>query len=63
MLGIYSLLLWLNIPINAIIILFGAMVSLLMLVFIRWNILNHRANPGLEDSIGQHGHGQALRQD
>lgn len=63
MLGIYSLLLWLNMPINAIIIMFGLMVSILMLVFIRWNKRNHQANPGLEDTIGQHGHGQALRHD
>lgn len=61
MLGLYSLLLWLNMPINAIIILFGAMVAILMLVFIRWNRLNQLANPGLLDTIGQHGHGQALR--
>jgi hypothetical protein len=61
MLGLYSLLLWLNMPINAIIILFGAMVAILMLVFMRWNRLNQQANPGLIDTIGQHGHGQALR--
>ncbi len=61
MLAIYSLMLWLNLPINAIIIIFGLLVAGLMLVFIRWNRLNHRANPGLENTIGQHGHGQALR--
>ncbi|MCC2595108.1 lysophospholipid transporter LplT [Pusillimonas sp. MFBS29] len=61
MLAIYSLMLWLNLPINAIIILFGLMVSSLMLVFIYWNRLNHRADPGLTNTIGQHGHGQALR--
>jgi len=43
--------------------MFGLMVSRLMLVFIRWNNRNHQANPGLEDTIGQHGHGQALRHD
>ncbi|MFW7340046.1 lysophospholipid transporter LplT [Pollutimonas sp. H1-120] len=62
MLAIYSLMLWLNLPINAIIIIFGLLVSALMLVFMYWNRLNHRANPGLENTIGQHGHGQALRQ-
>lgn len=62
MLAIYSLMLWLNLPINAIIVIFGVLVSSLMLVFMYWNRLNHRANPGLENTIGQHGHGQALRQ-
>src|SRR5690606_39880880 len=45
MLAIYSLMLWLNLPINVIIIIFGLMVSTLMLVFIRWNRRNHQANP------------------
>ncbi|HUG57660.1 MAG TPA: lysophospholipid transporter LplT [Candidimonas sp.] len=61
MLALYSLMLWLNLPINAIIVIFGLSVSALMLVFIHWNRLNHRANPGLENTIGQHGHGQALK--
>jgi MFS family permease len=61
MLAVYSLMLWLDLPINAIIVIFGTLVAALMLVFIRWNRLNHRANPGLENTIGQHGHGQALR--
>jgi MFS family permease len=61
MLALYSLMLWLNLPINAIIIIFGTLVAALMLLFIHWNRLNHRANPGLENTIGQHGHGQALR--
>jgi MFS family permease len=60
MLAIYSLMLWLNLPINVIIVIFGLLVSGLMLVFIRWNNLNHRADPQLDDLIGQHGHGQAL---
>lgn len=62
MLGVYSLLLWLGMPINAIIVFFGVLVASLMLVFIRWNRLNHEANPDLDKMIGQHGHGQALRQ-
>ncbi|NYT43387.1 lysophospholipid transporter LplT [Pollutimonas thiosulfatoxidans] len=62
MLAIYSLMLWLNLPINAIIVIFGLLVAALMLVFIHWNRLNHKANPGLENTIGQHGHGQALQQ-
>lgn len=61
MLAFYSFLLWLNLPINAIIILFGLLVAILMLVIIQWNLSNHRADPGLENTIGQHGHGQALR--
>lgn len=62
MLAFYSLLLWLRLPINAIIIIFGLLVATLMLVIIQWNLVNHRENPGLENTIGQHGHGQALRQ-
>lgn len=61
MLTFYSLLLWLRLPINAIIIIFGLLVASLMLVIMRWNKINHRENPGLENTIGQHGHGQALR--
>ncbi|TAM87321.1 MAG: lysophospholipid transporter LplT [Candidimonas sp.] len=60
MLAVYSLMLWLHLSINAIIVFFGAMVAALMLVFMRWNRLNHRANPNLNSQIGLHGHGQAL---
>jgi hypothetical protein len=60
MLAIYSLMLWLGLPINAIIALFGVLVACLMLVFIQWNRLNHRAHPELEQQIGQTGHGTAL---
>ncbi|WP_345795809.1 lysophospholipid transporter LplT [Castellaniella sp. MT123] len=60
MLAMYSLLLWLGLPINAIIALFGILVACLMLVFIQWNRMNHRANPELEHLIGQAGHGTAL---
>lgn len=60
MLAFYSLLLWLNIPINVIIMLFGSMVALLMVCIMVWWRWNRRAHPGLEDLIGQHGHGQAL---
>ncbi len=61
MLALYSLMLWLNLPINAIIVIFGLLVAALMLIFMHWNRLNHRADPGLEHTIGQHGHGQALK--
>ncbi|RTZ42454.1 lysophospholipid transporter LplT [Candidimonas sp. SYP-B2681] len=61
MLALYSLMLWLNLPINAIIVIFGLLVAALMVLFIHWNRLNHRADPQLESTIGQHGHGQALK--
>jgi MFS family permease len=60
MLAVYSAMLWLNLPINFIIAIFGVLVSALMLVFMHWNRLNHGKDPGLENQIGQHGHGQAL---
>lgn len=60
MLAVYSAMLWLNLPINFIIAIFGVLVAALMLVFMQWNRLNHRKDPGLENQIGQHGHGQAL---
>lgn len=61
MLAVYSLMLWLQLPINVIIVIFGTLVATLMLVIMRWNRRNHLENPGLEQSIGQHGHGQALK--
>ena len=60
MLAMYSLMLWLGLSIDVIIALFGILVASLMLVFIYWNRLNHRAHPELEQSIGQEGHGTAL---
>lgn len=60
MLAVYSLMLWLDLPINVIIVIFGSMVALLMIVFIIWNRHNHIKNPSLDNIIGQHGHGQAL---
>lgn len=61
MLAVYSLMLWLNMRIGIIIVIFGLLVASLMLLFIRWNVLNHKADPELHKKIGQHGHGQALR--
>ena len=61
MLAVYSLLLWLQLPINLIIVIFGSLVAVLMVVIMRWNRRNHQENPKLSDSIGQHGHGQALK--
>ena len=60
MLAIYSIMLWLNLPIDVIIVIFGLLVAVLMLAFIYWNRLNHKADPGLDSLIGLHGHGQAL---
>ncbi|TCT08460.1 lysophospholipid transporter LplT [Paralcaligenes ureilyticus] len=60
MLAIYSLMLWMNLPINVIIVIFGLLVASLMLVFMHWNRRNHRADPTLQNKIGQYGHGQAL---
>lgn len=60
MLATYSLMLWLKLPINIIIVIFGLLVASLMAVFIRWNRLNHQRDASLQDQIGQHGHGQAL---
>ncbi|MCB5362485.1 lysophospholipid transporter LplT [Pusillimonas sp. CC-YST705] len=61
MLGMYSLLLWLQLPINIIIIIFGLLVAFLMLAFMYWSHLNHRAHPDLQEQIGSDEHGQALR--
>lgn len=60
MLSVYSLMLWLNLPINIIIIIFGLLVASLMLLIMIWNRRNHRANPELAQIIGHTGHGQAL---
>jgi len=60
MVSLYSLMLWLGIPINTIIVLFGLSVSLLMLVFIGWHRRNLKKEPTLLVQIGAHGHGQAL---
>src|SRR5690625_1978648 len=63
MLGLYSLMLWLNISIYVIIVFFGLLVTSLMLFFIWWNRYNHRVNPDLPQLIGQEGYGTALHQD
>jgi len=60
MLAVYSLLLWLDLPINLIILLFGGLVAGVMSIIILWNRHNHRTHPGLTALIGQEGHGQAL---
>jgi MFS transporter, LPLT family, lysophospholipid transporter len=60
MVSLYSLLLWLGVPVNAIIVLFGLTVAILMVVVIRWNQNNIQQDPSLLKQIGEHGHGQAL---
>ena len=61
MLSFYSFMLWLDIPINVIITIFGLLVATLMVVFIRWDKQNHHQDPHLDDCIGEECHGQALR--
>ncbi len=60
MVASYTLMLWLELPINIIIEIFGVIVSLLMLVIIRWTKLNIARDPAMLDEIGQEGHGKAL---
>lgn len=60
MVAIYTLLLWLNLPIGVVIFIFGSIVAVLMLVFMRWSHRNLQARPELLEQIGQEGHGQAL---
>lgn len=60
MVSLYSLMLWLGISINTIIVMFGLSVAILMLVLIRWHQTNLKKDPSLLSHIGQHGQGQAL---
>ena len=60
MVAMYTLLLWLQLPINVIIVMFGTVVAVLMVVFMRWCKRNLQANPELQEQIGQEGHGRAL---
>jgi len=60
MVAMYTLMLWLDLPINLIIAIFGILVATLMLVIIRWSKRNIAADPALLDEIGQDGHGKAL---
>ena len=60
MVSLYSLMLWVGIAINTIIVMFGLSVAILMYVLIQWNQSNLRKDPGLLLRIGEHGQGQAL---
>ncbi len=61
MVSLYSLMLWLGISINTIIVLFGLSVAILMLGLIRWNHTNIQKDPSLLLRIGEHGQGRALQ--
>jgi len=60
MVSLYSLMLWVGIAINTIIVMFGLSVAILMYVLIQWNQSNLRKDPSLLLRIGEHGQGQAL---
>ena len=60
MVSLYSLMLWLEIPINLIVVLFGLSVAGLMLVIIFWTRGNLKRKPELLEEIGQEGYGQAI---
>jgi hypothetical protein len=60
MVSLYSLMLWLGVPINTIIVMFGLSVAILMLVLMRWHQRNLQKDPSLLLRIGEHGQGQAL---
>lgn len=60
MVSLYSLMLWLGISINTIIVMFGLSVAILMFVLIRWNQANIKQDPSLLLRIGEHGQGKAL---
>jgi MFS family permease len=60
MVSLYSLMLWLGIAINTIIVMFGLSVAILMCVLIRWNQSNLRKDPSILLRIGEHGQGKAL---
>ena len=61
MVAMYTLLLWMDIHINTIIVIFGVIIAVLMLVFMRWSYRNLAADPELQALIGQEGHGQVLK--
>ncbi len=60
MVAIYTLLLWLDLPIGFIIVIFGSIVAILMLIFMRWSRRNMQERLELIGQIGQEGHGKAL---
>jgi MFS transporter, LPLT family, lysophospholipid transporter len=57
MLGLYTLMVRADMNINAVIIIFGAFVSAMMLLVMYWNRVNNRRED-LSKLIGEHGHGE-----
>lgn len=57
MLSLYALMIRLQMNINAVIIIFGALVSAMMLLVMYWNYLNHQKED-LSHLIGERGHGE-----
>ena len=55
MLCLYSLLIWLDVPVSFVIVLFGSFVSLLMIYIIRWHNRNQMEYDSLH-LIGEHKH-------
>jgi MFS transporter, LPLT family, lysophospholipid transporter len=53
MLALYALMLRLDLHINAIIAIFGMFVAGTMMMVMRWNAANHRADPNLDRLIGE----------
>jgi len=60
MVAVYTVLLWLELPINLIVVIFGLLVTSLMACVMRWGHRTLNDNPKLQDQIGQEGHGKAL---
>ncbi len=56
MLGLYATMIRLDLGINTIIVMFGAFVAATMLLVMKWNELNHRADPELDRHIGEAKH-------
>ena len=56
MLALYATMIKLDLHINAIIVIFGVFVASTMLLVMRWNAANHRADPHLDRLIGQPKH-------
>ena len=56
MLAVYSVLLRFDVHIHVIIVLFGLFVSSTMVLVVRWNAANHRADPSLDRVIGEAKH-------
>ncbi len=56
MLALYAVMIKLELHINAIIVMFGAFVSIAMFLVMRWNAANHRADPHLDRLIGEAKH-------